>query len=280
MSHAQNRNKVLVIGREGTGKHDLVKAILKQTKSPESEKDIVSCLLRNKYYTAFIEFVIDDTEPDLSSEVIEAFDELGEVFDGVIFVGDKNKKETFEDLKPWLAFTTKFEPGVCLCIGNNILNSSEGDSKVDTEEIDDWCLEHGFEYIDMDEEAENETTGVHRIVEALESHRWDGMIMNGESPDPIDDSPEEPRDEKWMRNMLESHQESVKAEDLPDMDEVHELHEQLFGNINLDSEDNGLDRAFELILSLKEQSKNMSESERRKLATKVALSFGLQLEKE
>ncbi|KAK9762787.1 hypothetical protein K7432_011141 [Basidiobolus ranarum] len=281
MSSSANRNKVLVIGRKGTGKHDLIQAILKQTKSPSSDKDIVGCLLRNKYYTAFIEFVLDDTEPSLSSEVIEAFEELGEVFDGIIFVGDKNKKETFEDLKPWLGFTKEFELGVCLCIGNSVSNTNAENTKVDADEIDDWCLEHGFEYIDMEETSQNETSGVHRIVEALESHRWDGMIMNGEDEEETKDSPEKLQDEAWMKNMLKSNEiESIESEDLPDINEVQALHQQLFGDIDLNDDNNGLDKAFELILSLKEQSKDMSEAERRKLATKVALSFGLQLEKE
>lgn len=81
---------------------------------------------------------------------------------------------------------------------------------------------------------------------------------------------------------------------MPSESEINKMRDQLFGGID---EDDGLDKAFEAIQSMRgecalaylfvvlvfltiyylEHGKNMSDEERRKMAAQVALSFAAQL---
>lgn len=59
--------------------------------------------------------------------------------------------------------------------------------------------------------------------------------------------------------------------DLPTGSEIKKMQQELFGAF--DDPNDGLDHVFMKIQALKEQGANLPDSERRKLAANVALSF-------
>jgi alpha- and gamma-adaptin-binding protein p34 len=56
-----------------------------------------------------------------------------------------------------------------------------------------WCVEHGFELVELNPETESDeeeemalpglapTTGIQRVMQALQSHLWPNMQMKGQS---------------------------------------------------------------------------------------------------
>ncbi|KAF9135998.1 hypothetical protein BGW39_009050 [Mortierella sp. 14UC] len=67
---------------------------------------------------------------------------------------------------------------------------------------------------------------------------------------------------------------SVEGMSTPNQESIRSMHKALFSNID---EDDGMAQTVATIQGLREQGKNMSEHERRELAARVALSFGLQM---
>lgn len=62
--------------------------------------------------------------------------------------------------------------------------------------------------------------------------------------------------------------------DLPSQSEINEMQSKLFGSID---EEDGLDKTFQMLQSMREHGKTLSDQERRKMAAQVALSFAAQL---
>lgn len=62
--------------------------------------------------------------------------------------------------------------------------------------------------------------------------------------------------------------------DLPSQSEIMEMQSKLFGSID---EEDGLDKTFQMLQSMREHGKTLSDQERRKMAAQVALSFAAQL---
>lgn len=68
---------------------------------------------------------------------------------------------------------------------------------------------------------------------------------------------------------------------MPSRQEVHGLHQQLFGDWGKDEEKSfgydDVEKAFQMIKTMKEQGKDMPIEQRKKMAAMVALSFGMQM---
>ncbi|OAQ35743.1 hypothetical protein K457DRAFT_132433 [Linnemannia elongata AG-77] len=67
---------------------------------------------------------------------------------------------------------------------------------------------------------------------------------------------------------------SVNGMSTPNQESIRSMHKALFSNID---DDDGMAQTIATIQGLREQGKNMPEHERRELAARVALSFGLQM---
>jgi len=229
----------------------------KKTKE-EVTKDThcVPWTINNKYYKADVQFWIDAANPKESNEETKKhWKEIGNVIEAFIFVFDKYKPESFEDIKKWNEIINDFDINVKLCIGKPSNKKTESDKKKLEkfyDDIENWTIENDFEYIDFEntEETEEGKNGIARAIEALETNMWENAIMKkGNEKD------EESDEDKKL------------------MEEVEDLRNKLFSKLD---DDDGFDNLITNLKNLKEFGQNLPDDARRDLAAKVALSFEMQ----
>lgn len=124
-----------------------------------------------------------------------------------------------------------------------------GDDSTTTNQWKEFCLEREIECIlvknaNATDEEDSETTGWARVKEALECHMWPDLKLLRES------------DKTQLYDVS-----TDPSLTLPQMDKVEAMRERLFGHskhdaeelnsFGLDDEDDGLERAFETMSSLK-----------------------------
>ncbi|ORX82984.1 hypothetical protein BCR32DRAFT_292293 [Anaeromyces robustus] len=255
-----SKNKILVLGREDIEPFVIVKEILEKSKVKAKEEvtkdsQSVPWTINNKYYKANIQFWIDCAEPkEINEETKKHWKEIGNVLDGFIFVFDKYKPSSFEDIKKWNEIINDFDINVRLCIGKPSKEKSETDKeKLEKfyDDIENWTIENDFEYIDFEntEKTEEGKNGIERAIEALETNMWENAVMKkGNDKDENEDEDEE----KKL------------------MEEVEELRTKLFSKLD---DDDGFDNLITNLKNLKAYGQNLPDDARRDLAAKVALSF-------
>ncbi|KAJ9069714.1 hypothetical protein DSO57_1015791 [Entomophthora muscae] len=253
------RNKILIIGRSSQAKQSIVKElfVLSNQKVPK-ELESENCLdesalslpfkIDNKYYSANLDLWID-SEPDApGTEVVAAYEPIAQLIDAIIFVYTNHDSTSFTDIFPWSEFVKKWEPAVALCIQSPF--DKECVNQESTEPFD-WCIENGFEFIDLTTE-DSDAGDITRIYEALESNIWEGLTRKEATS--VASQPH-------VEHLLPDHE-----GDLPSCEEIDFMRKRIFSGIDSDP--------FSEIQRLREHALTLSDAERRVLAAKVALSFG------
>ena len=132
-----------------------------------------------KYYTAKVDFWLDEIDSETEKETIKAYcekeSEVSKVIDAFVYIFDKAKPMTFDTLKNWVPFLEQAEPNIKLCIGTS---AKEPLTMEKDAEINDWCLANGFDYVDMDETTDTpmDRVGMDLALEILQTNFWDGMV--------------------------------------------------------------------------------------------------------
>lgn len=138
-------------------------------------------------------------------------------------------------------------------------------------EILAWCLEHHFELVecdegeDEDEENDDEDEGIEeklgraRVVEALKAHTWSNLELlesghGGRRPVPVEEEGSDSEGEK-------------------EEGEVGEQVRNLLAAVGSDDEDEDFGALFSQLASMREQSSNLQQEDRKAYAEKVALAF-------
>ncbi|CAG8785134.1 8833_t:CDS:2, partial [Dentiscutata erythropus] len=222
-----------------------------------------------KYYTAQVEFWIDETvQKDLvDTEVIKGYENeengIGNVVDAVLFVFRKDQPSTFDDIHAYLPFIRTYEPSIILAIGTgkNDTNDNVNRLHVSEDTFESWCLENGFEYVDAEEEEREENdvkerVGLNRVLEALQSNMWEGMVR-----EPLNDNDshlklDQKDDKDDLMSQLHDHNSApFDNEDdeffkdvLPSQKEIESMYNHIFGDF--DDED-GLDKVLTRLNSLR-----------------------------
>ncbi|CEP10104.1 hypothetical protein [Parasitella parasitica] len=234
-----------------------------------------------KYYTAKVDFWLDEIDRATEKETIKAYcekdTEISKVIDAFVFIFDKNEPSSFDTAKEWLPFLDQAGPGIRLCIGTS---SKEPLTMEVDAEINDWCLSNSFDYVDMDEKTDipMDKVRMELALEIIQTNFWDGMVkkkVSGtiEEEDLLNEIRElKLAHDKDILSLSEDDEEDIR--DMPTQDEINKMRHELFADI--DGED-GLDKAFEAIQAMREHGKSLSDEERRKMAAQVALSFAAQL---
>ncbi|KAG0171630.1 hypothetical protein DFQ29_008729 [Apophysomyces sp. BC1021] len=296
------RNKILVVGCPGVGKLDFVKSVLR-TSNCEFPQQLVDADLEasggkhsglripwqidTKYYTAQVDFWLDEVDGKEQPDVIKAYAEtdngIGQVVDAFVYVFSKDKPSTFDGIREWLPFLENCDPSIRLCIGT-------GANKKAEDAVEDWCIDNQIEYIDLDETTDMplDKAGVSLAVDVLQTNMWDGLTQktkvsgHSNSVDEDEQLLKELKDlslqvDDQETNILQFSDDDGDGEiDLPNQEEIRQMQDKLFGDI--DGED-GLDKAFETLQAMRgmDQGKNLPDEERRRLAAQVALSFAAQM---
>ncbi|KAI8390166.1 hypothetical protein BD560DRAFT_380119 [Blakeslea trispora] len=290
------RNKILVTSRPKGKTVEFVKDLFKcsnqdfcqslvDKRLKETEGDYVGvCIpyeINTKYYTAKVDFWIDEIDVTLEKETIKAYCEkegdISQVIDAFVFLFDKDKPESFDTLLLWKPFLEQSNPSICLCIGTSAEKTLNMEKDA---EINDWCLSNGFDYVDMDETTDTpmDKVGTELALDILQTNLWDGMQKKKRNVSEHEEEEALLRDIQALKLhhdlLANSDDEDDDYTDMPSLDEISQMREELFGDI--DGED-GIDKAFEAIQAMRDQGKDLSDEERRKMAAKVALSFAAQL---
>ena len=66
----------------------------------------------------------------------------------------KCKSTTFDDIKVFMPFIQQYDPAITLTIG-----TGKSIQNADDDPYEDWCLENGFEYVDMEATKKDDMNG-------------------------------------------------------------------------------------------------------------------------
>ncbi|KAJ1658256.1 hypothetical protein IWQ61_002473 [Dispira simplex] len=160
----------------------------------------------------------------------------------------------------------------------------------DDAEFEDWCLDHGFEYIRVEPHGHTSassspgdgTMGIARVVEALQSHMWQGMIPKSRSADgpvPVRSDPltqcevsmslsgEHRKNELFRTNGKAKLNGVLRGTNRPELTDVDAAF-RAFAN-----DQDGLDELITQIRYWREFGQGMTDDERHNLAADISQSF-------
>ncbi|ORZ22270.1 hypothetical protein BCR42DRAFT_319798, partial [Absidia repens] len=229
---------------------------------------IIPWTIDNKYYTASVDFWLDEPAIDSLKETISAYSEtdngVGQVVDAFIYVF--KQPDDFGGIHQWSPFLENCEPAIRLSVTHEEASTSN-----DTY-FEDWCLENQFGYIDINQPPSDipmDKSGYDLVVDELHTNMWDGLSRKDGK-----------KTEVRLPDLKLEHDKSIGTEkkkdddELPTKEDIGKMHDQLFGDID---QDDGLDRALQSLQAMREKGKDLPDEERRKMAAQVALSFAAQL---
>ncbi|XP_060606643.1 alpha- and gamma-adaptin-binding protein p34-like [Ruditapes philippinarum] len=162
---------------------NLLKEILEVECLPEGKKVIEDILsydwsINTKYYTADVRLCMTKKRTIGDKQFAES------VHAFVVFF-NAEKKESFESVKLWNAYLKEIDPEIKMLVCDRCLD----DSAVGRLEVQTWCIDNGFELVELNPETESdseteddflETTGIKRIVQSLHAHTWPNLNLKDE----------------------------------------------------------------------------------------------------
>nr|XP_026647035.1 alpha- and gamma-adaptin-binding protein p34 isoform X2 [Zonotrichia albicollis] len=128
----------------------------------------------NKYYCADIHLCVVPNTFHVTAEIAEAVQAFVVYFDSTTKTG-------LEGVSEWLPLTEEWLPEVMILVCDRV-----SENGVSRQKAQEWCIKHGFELVELspeelpDEDDDfPESTGVQRIVQALNANVWSNVVMKG-----------------------------------------------------------------------------------------------------
>lgn len=135
--------------------------------------------IATKYYEADVHFLLLP-ERDLVSE------SFSDAVEAAVFHVDVNT-DSFTALQTWMPFVKEFQPEVKILACDN----APEEGQVPRIQIQNWCIDNGFEFVELnpvaeevDEDVEDdfhESNSYLRIRQALHAHPWPVLHLKGAS---------------------------------------------------------------------------------------------------
>ncbi|XP_064245422.1 alpha- and gamma-adaptin-binding protein p34 isoform X2 [Passer domesticus] len=129
----------------------------------------------NKYYSADIHLCVVPNTFHVTGEIAEAVQAFVVYFDSTTKTG-------LEGVSKWLPLTEEWLPEVMILVCDRV-----SENGVNRQKAQEWCIKHGFELVELspeelpDEDDDfPESTGVKRIVQALNANVWSNVVMKGD----------------------------------------------------------------------------------------------------
>lgn len=161
-----------------------------------------------------------------------------------------------------------------LAVAKPVGKHVSSDAKESKDEQEDVCMQYGFEYIDYAATGSNEfgeKVGMERIKEALEANEWDAggddeddLALELENLDLEGDGGGFGRDEAEMTAELFGMKAALNGDDDFDAEA-----EDVLPPTEQASQVDDLDRIMGRLLAVKEQSADLPEAQRRRMAAKA-----------
>ncbi|KAI8979540.1 hypothetical protein BDF20DRAFT_870226 [Mycotypha africana] len=198
--------------------------------------------------------------------------------------------DTFDTVKEWVPFIEQARPEIRVCIGTTSEIPLSGKQYA---EIIDWCTAHQFDFVDMDEKSDipMDKVGVDLVVDILQTNFWEGRKdRDGESAEGVDGidisglagvlgslSMASEQTDTTSDDALGELNEDNNDFEMPSSKDIDDMRKKLWTSME---EEDGLEKTFKLMQAMREQGKQMTDDERRKMAATVALAFSSQLSME
>ncbi|XP_017261675.1 alpha- and gamma-adaptin-binding protein p34 [Kryptolebias marmoratus] len=273
---------------------ELIKQIIGSETLPQtSERDGTVAwypwTINNKYYTADVRLCAVPNTYAVSSEIAQSMQAFIAYFDSKVTDG-------LEKLKPWIPVVEDITPEVLILVCDRT-----DENGVTKHEAQQWCLGHAFELVELnplelpDEDDDfPESTGVKRIVQALDANVWSSVEMkeghnqgfglmsslvasrhnSRRCQDPPSSSlPEEgtlPNDtaEQRENTTKADRQEDSVVDAMTDLD-IQELANLTAGDADVDN----FERLFTKLKEMKDKASSLPHEQRKVHAEKVAKAF-------
>uniref|UniRef100_A0A8D0L8W2 Alpha and gamma adaptin binding protein n=1 Tax=Sphenodon punctatus TaxID=8508 RepID=A0A8D0L8W2_SPHPU len=131
----------------------------------------------NKYYSADIRLCIVPNRFLVTAEIAESVQAFLIYFDSTI-------KSGLDGVSAWLPLAEEWLPEVMILICDRV-----SENGINRQKAQEWCIKHGFELVELnpeelpDEDDDfPESTGVKRIVQALNANVWSNVVMKNRNP--------------------------------------------------------------------------------------------------
>ena len=129
----------------------------------------------NKYYSADINLCVVPNKFLVTAETAESIQAFVVYF-------DSTQKSHLDSVSSWLPLAESWLPEVMILVCNRV-----SENGVNRQKAQEWCIKHGFELVELrleelPEEDDDfpESTGVKRIVQALNANVWSNVVMKNE----------------------------------------------------------------------------------------------------
>lgn len=215
---------------------------------------IIPWLIKNKYYKAQVQ-IYAYTAQEVGTKVM---DELRTKVDAVVCVLGENSH--LDHMEPWLEFAKETETEIAVCVSEKSVEFPVTVNDKVFNSMEDFMDEYLCEFIDLSAQSDDETerVGIDRLIEVLETNRWDGLEMQQQCFD--EEVNEEP---------------PVKL-DLQKLTDFFNKFLTFSEGDNEQENEEAID--FEQVLTelqhVKQKCQELPDDQRREMAARVAMSFG------
>ncbi|XP_048024440.1 alpha- and gamma-adaptin-binding protein p34 [Megalobrama amblycephala] len=272
---------------------ELIRQILGSESLPQASKieEKVSWFpwtINNKYYTADVSLCVVSSTFDMNAEVARSMQAF-------IVYFDSKTKDGLNSVNPWLSVVEELAPEVLILVCDHVC-----DSGVSRHEAQQWCLAHAFELVelnpqDLPDEDDDfpESTGIKRILQALNANVWSSVEMKDEhsqgfglmsslvashhnNPRPSQEtltsqSPSNSTDEGTESQRVENNQNNTvdtAVDPMIDID-IQELANLTAGDADVEN----FERLFTKLKEMKDKASSLPHEQRKVHAEKVAKAF-------
>ncbi|EQC38060.1 hypothetical protein SDRG_04490 [Saprolegnia diclina VS20] len=181
-------SRVLVLGSDHVGKKQLVEAVVAAAGAQDAAEwakldghAVLAHTLVTKYYSAPLAFHVPEAAHAVPDDLSP--------YEGLLLVWDATQKASWSHVQSVMEAIASREHDleVLVAVANHASPSMV------LENMNDCCLEHGFEHIAVSRDASSaatgsETSGVDRLVEALQCNMWTSMEMRDGVRNPTTES--------------------------------------------------------------------------------------------
>nr|XP_013801887.1 PREDICTED: alpha- and gamma-adaptin-binding protein p34 [Apteryx mantelli mantelli] len=218
----------------------------------------------NKYYSADIHLCVVPSTFLVTGEIAESVQAFVVYFDSTI-------KSGLDSVSEWLPLTEEWLPEVMILVCDRV-----SENGVNRQQAQEWCIKHGFELVELspeelpDEDDDfPESTGVKRIVQALNANVWSNVVMkSGMSNPPSADREAAHLDNREDAASTNNLQIDSIVDPMLDMD-IQELASLTTGEGDLEN----FERLFSKLKEMKDKAATLPHEQRKLHAEKVAKAF-------
>ncbi|CAN9499358.1 unnamed protein product [Ophioblennius macclurei] len=275
---------------------ELIKQILNTKTLPEpvKQEETVSWYpwtINNKYYTADVRLCAVPSTFQMSSEIAQSMQAFIAYF-------DSTAKDGLEKLQPWMSIVEDLAPEVLILVCDRV-----SDKGITRQQAQQWCLGHAFELVELnpqevpDEDDDfPESTGVKRIIQALNANVWTSVEMKDghnqgfglmsslvasrhnnprtcqdppqSSSLPVEGSPPVEEVNHTEETPNRGAQEDTVVDAMTDLD-IQELANLTAGDADVDN----FERLFTKLKEMKDKASSLPHEQRKVHAEKVAKAF-------